>query len=134
MLPVLRMLCEGLRWGVGVHDFMKRMKQDPILRAAGASLPSVAVERPCPNGGCGFSTSFLLKTQLVLGMDLFIKEEKLHNSWKVQYRKKCLRKPFLFPWQRPHCRSFPGRGGLRSGRDLRSVLAIFSCCVRLVPA
>ena len=62
-------------WGCTIS--LKRMKRDPILRAARASLPSVAVERPCPNGGCGCSTRFLLKTQLVLGMDLFIKRGKV---------------------------------------------------------
>lgn len=62
-------------WGCMIS--LKRMKQNPILRAARASLPSVAVERPCPNAGCGFSTRFLLKTQLVLGMDLFIKRGKV---------------------------------------------------------
>lgn len=29
MLSVLRTLCEGLRWGVGVHDFIKKDETRP---------------------------------------------------------------------------------------------------------
>lgn len=50
-----------------------------------------------------------MKTQPSWGWICLSKKQWLHNSWKVQYRKKCLQ-PFVFPWQ-----ILPA--GLSSGRE-----------------
>lgn len=86
----------------GVIVSFKRAKQDPVPRLGGA-LPA---RLPAPQIQLAFPALIPPVSPTCPGGIRLSEDEQLHNSWKVQWREKCL-KP-LSSRHSPHCEPLPG--------------------------